>query len=162
MTPATSQIFTRKVLLILFVCVLTPAVSPKEYFLFNDTELNWFAAFHACHLKNMTLATINSEAEQIDIGNLIGSWISTKKVYWTSGTDQAKEGEFVWMSTGQPIRYKNWYYGEPNNHGSQHCLTISNINSHQWDDDQCSNKYFYICEEKTECSREIVFDLLIS
>ena len=33
----------------------------------------------------------------------------------TSGTDQAEEGKFFWLSTGRPITYTNWNAGEPNN-----------------------------------------------
>ncbi len=35
--------------------------------------------------------------------------------FWTSGTDQAEEGKFFWMSTGRPVTYSNWNAGEPNN-----------------------------------------------
>ena len=35
--------------------------------------------------------------------------------FWTSGTDQAEEGKFFWLSTGRPITYTNWNAGEPNN-----------------------------------------------
>ena len=35
--------------------------------------------------------------------------------FWTSGTDQAEEGKFFWMSTGKPVTYENWNAGEPNN-----------------------------------------------
>ena len=36
--------------------------------------------------------------------------------FWTSGTDQGEEGQFVWMSTGKPLGWENWNAGEPNNY----------------------------------------------
>ena len=36
--------------------------------------------------------------------------------FWTSGTDQGEEGQFVWMSSGKPLGWENWNAGEPNNY----------------------------------------------
>ena len=36
--------------------------------------------------------------------------------FWTSGTDQAEEGKFFWMSTGKPVTYENRNAGEPTMH----------------------------------------------
>ena len=41
--------------------------------------------------------------------------------FWTSGTDQAEEGKFFWMSTGKPVTYENWNAGEPNNFQYNQC-----------------------------------------
>ena len=41
--------------------------------------------------------------------------------FWTSGTDQAEEGKFFWMSTGKPVTYENWNAGEPNNFQYDQC-----------------------------------------
>lgn len=35
--------------------------------------------------------------------------------FWTSGTDLADEGSFIWMANGRPITFTNWNAGEPNN-----------------------------------------------
>ena len=50
--------------------------------------------------------------------------------FWTSGTDQAEEGKFFWMSTGKPVTYENWNAGEPNNF--QWVLFISYLINNDW------------------------------
>jgi len=73
--------------------------------------------------------------------------------FWTSGTDQAEEGKFFWMSTGKPMTYENWNAGEPNNfqyeNGEQeHCLELWNRDGKglRWNDTPCSFETFFVCE----------------
>ena len=34
---------------------------------------------------------------------------------WTSGTDAAVEGQYMWASTGYAFSYFDWYPGQPQN-----------------------------------------------
>ena len=59
--------------------------------------------------------SINSAEEQRNLGDHIQSFGMGHEHFWTSGTDQAEEGKFFWMSTGKPVTYESWNAGEPNN-----------------------------------------------
>ena len=37
------------------------------------------------------------------------------KNVWTSGTDAAVEGQYMWASTGYAFSYFDWYPGQPDN-----------------------------------------------
>jgi hypothetical protein len=62
------------------------------------------------------LATINSEPEHNFLWNTWGGSLGTGLGLWIGLTDQASEGNFVWMS-GEPVTFTNWASGtaEPNN-----------------------------------------------
>nr|CAD7397539.1 unnamed protein product [Timema poppensis] len=73
--------------------------------------------------------------------------------FWTSGTDQASEGTFFWMSTGRPLTFTNWNTGEPNNFvyengEEEHCLELWNRDGKglKWNDTPCSFETFFVCE----------------
>ena len=56
--------------------------------------------------------------------------------FWTSGTDQAEEGKFFWMSTGKPVTYENWNAGEPNNfQWVKHFVSHSDQGLRPWSSD---------------------------
>lgn len=83
--------------------------------------------------------------------------------YWTSGTDQAEEGKFVWMSSGKPVIFSRWATNEPNNIDSvEHCMTIWKFSDKiLWNDYICSHPLYYICEDIPDCSKPIVFDITL-
>lgn len=70
---------------------------------------------------------------------------------WTSATDQAKQGSYVWMSTGQPFTYTNWALLEPDNvAGAEHCVHLwpALVKQYTWNDYPCGTALFFICEDK--------------
>lgn len=72
--------------------------------------------------------------------------------FWLAGTDIGNESNFYWMGHDESMTFTNWHGGEPNNwNWNQDCVTIKYWpdNLYQWDDDFCSNEYYFICEERT-------------
>lgn len=103
----------------------------KKYYLGIFFKANWYKAEQYCRFHGMHLASINSGDEQKNLEEHIQSFGMGHEHFWTSGTDQAEEGKFFWMSTGKPMTYENWNAGEPNNfqyeNGEQeHCLELWN------------------------------------
>lgn len=77
--------------------------------------------------------------------------------FWTSGTDQAEEGNFFWMGTGRPFTFTNWNAGEPNNfkyenNEEEHCLELWNRDGKglRWNDTPCSFETYFVCERIEE------------
>ena len=78
-----------------------------------------------------------------------GSGESAKAGIWLGGTDEAKEGDWLWMPSGrQVLYYSAWANGQPDNYaGNENCLIYMH-NTRAWDDLDCDNEqvYRWICE----------------
>merc|ERR1719242_2629597 len=124
----------------------------KKYYLGIFFKANWYKAEQYCRFHGMHLASINSAEEQRELEDHIQSFGMGHEHFWTSGTDQAEEGKFFWMSTGKPVTYENWNAGEPNNfqyeNGEQeHCLELWNRDGKglRWNDTPFSFETFFVC-----------------
>uniref|UniRef100_K1QAX1 Low affinity immunoglobulin epsilon Fc receptor n=1 Tax=Magallana gigas TaxID=29159 RepID=K1QAX1_MAGGI len=60
------------------------------------------------------------------------------KNFWIGGTDAMKEGNWVWMSTQDPLDYNGWNPGEPNNGVGAACMAMANHEHYHWNDDFCT------------------------
>jgi len=73
---------------------------------------------------------------------------------WTAGQwiNPKYKSTFVWKMTDQsprPMRYTNWRKAsdEPNNaYGHDACVNLFKKYRYTWNDEPCSNKYCFICE----------------
>ncbi|MDO5784599.1 MAG: S-layer homology domain-containing protein [Eubacteriales bacterium] len=64
-----------------------------------EDSMDWFAAKKYCEEQGGHLATITSAEENEIVTRLVKG--GTKAQYWLGGTDEAKEGTWVWV-TGEP------------------------------------------------------------
>jgi len=131
----------------------TAALGKKEYYLGIFFKANWFKAEQYCRFHGMHLASVNSAGEQKDLEEHITSFGMGNEHFWSSGTDQAEEGKFFWMSTGKPLTYENWNAGEPNNFKyengeGENCLELWNRDGKglKWNDTPCSFESYFVCE----------------
>ncbi|KRF98807.1 uncharacterized protein Dwil_GK26864 [Drosophila willistoni] len=120
------------------------------YFIHVEKTKNWFDAYESCRLIGAELITFNTMEEW---NNILQYFKNNEKTYvfWTSGTDLAKEGNHVWFSSGQAISLDIWASGEPNNEdGLEHCDTFltrpSSSVSPCMNDRKCDQKLLYIYE----------------
>lgn len=69
-------------------------------------------------------------------------------IFWLGGTDVQIEGEWVWTGNVQAMgSYTNWAPGEPNNaNGNEHCLEMDMGGQYHWNDNNCENRFNFICE----------------
>ncbi|KAK9878338.1 hypothetical protein WA026_021639 [Henosepilachna vigintioctopunctata] len=126
----------------------------KYYYVESSIKLNYFGALHFCKRNHMELLSIESKMEDQFIKNYLFNNFPTSDSFWISGTDLAKEGDFVWMSTGQPFSYTNWHpvdVKEPNNvNNAEHCVHMyqyfNSPNFFFWNDVHCGVPYNFICE----------------
>lgn len=131
----------------------TTRLGGKKYYMGIFFKANWYKAEQYCRFHGMHLASINSAAEQRNLQDHIQSFGMGHEHFWTSGTDQAEEGKFFWMSTGKPLTFENWNSGEPNNfqyeNGEmEHCLELWNRDGKglRWNDTPCSFETYFVCE----------------
>ncbi|XP_069688151.1 C-type lectin mannose-binding isoform-like isoform X4 [Periplaneta americana] len=126
----------------------------KRYYLGIFFKANWYRAAQYCRYHGMHLASINSQEENDKLEKHIRDFAGLgHEHFWTSGTDQAEEGVFFWMSTGRPVTFTNWNTGEPNNFRyengeEEHCLELWNRDGKglKWNDTPCSFETFFVCE----------------
>ena len=65
--------------------------------------------------------------------------------WWTSGTDQGREGEWYWAATLTAVGSFMWHNDQPNEGTDANCLYV-HLDGEGYDTD-CSITYFhYICE----------------
>ncbi|XP_017086597.2 accessory gland protein Acp29AB-like [Drosophila eugracilis] len=115
-------------------------IGSKFYYIENSTRMNWHGASNACRQMGAHLARIESSTEQYNIEE----HLKYREVYWLDTHDLANEGEFVHSSSGQPAKYLNWGYGEPDNYENfQHCIFLYNG---YYYDSHCNTGSLFICQ----------------
>lgn len=84
-----------------------------------------------------------------------------------SATDLARQGTFVWMSTGEDVRYHKWFWNDkvvqPDNcvyNGEvEHCMELSYINDYKMNDYFCSVPLNYVCDDRNLSKLHLVAEL---
>jgi len=125
----------------------------KRYYVGQYFKANWYRSHQFCVSHGMRLASIESKEENVALEKHINEIGLGHEHFWTSGTDQAEEGSFVWFGNGKPITFTNWNAGEPNNFKyengeEEHCLELWNRDGKglKWNDTPCSFETYFACE----------------
>lgn len=69
--------------------------------------------------------------------------------WWIGANDLGKENEFYWVNSGENVRYSNWAAGQPDNAGQEHCGEIRGHYQYMWNDHQCDQRKYFVCEVMT-------------
>ena len=110
----------------------------------STNKLKWSEARSTCSEYGGQLAEIESEAKQTAIAEAKTS--AGVDYLWFGLSDIAKEGTFVWASSGKPAVYTNWHSGDPNNAGgNEDCGIINPVN--KWYDARCHYATYFVCEK---------------
>ncbi|KAI8494656.1 Proprotein convertase subtilisin/kexin type 9 [Branchiostoma belcheri] len=119
------------------------------YKLYSEAR-TYASAREVCAADGGHLADVRTEA----IHNFLvraARAVQPGRDYWIGLNDQKREGRWVW-SDGSRLRegdFANWAAGEPNNSGqlgSQNCGQLWAARGFLWDDDNCNEKDYFICE----------------
>ncbi|XP_063420003.1 perlucin-like protein isoform X2 [Mytilus trossulus] len=115
-------------------------------FLFSTNALNWYNAHGSCRAHSARIAEVNSVDVMAYLRQMAKSYGYD---YWLGGRDDVIEGFWQWSSTGENFTVSDWAPGEPDDaSNSQDCLLIWKSADYQWDDQQCTTNYRYICESE--------------
>lgn len=92
---------------------------------------------------------------KFNISNLLLNVADRKKYndFWTAGSNNNNEKKdnknYIWFTNGKPLVYTNWIDKEPNNHeGKEHCLHLIRTKDLKWNDNNCSNKKYFVCQQE--------------
>ncbi|XP_022294739.1 perlucin-like [Crassostrea virginica] len=126
------------------------------YAFVTNIKSTWINAGAYCRNAEAKLVEVDSVDEENFLrSHLISSQISES--FWIGGTDTVKEGKWVWMSSQDPLDYKDWAHNEPNNGIEGGCMTMANHLRFHWNDDLCNSQINFICEKTVN---QIVGDLI--
>ncbi|KAH8285574.1 hypothetical protein KR054_011150 [Drosophila jambulina] len=139
---------------------LVPAFSPfsrtdGRFALGTFAQVNWFQAQANCAAFGYTLVSITSEQEQRALRSFLYTVARDQQELlrsplWTSGTDLANSGSWVWFSKGRAVNYRNFQYGLPGESNyNRHCLSINGITG-LWENEECDEKRFFVCEKRCQ------------
>jgi hypothetical protein len=114
------------------------------YMFCADAE-SWTTAQATCDDYGYHMLTIDDASENTWADDTADTFSTTK--WWIGLNDRATEGSFEWED-GTPFSYSNWSSGEPNNSGGgEDCAQINRYHPSQtWNDEPCSNSFYFICE----------------
>jgi len=74
--------------------------------------------------------------------------------YWIGLTDERREGEFVWQSDNEEVKFSNWNKNEPNNLKDQEdCVVLRKTRSFEWNDVRCFNNGDAGAKTRALCQR---------
>ena len=104
----------------------------------SDFIRSWTAAKNDAISLGAHLVTITSEAE-----NNFAS--SGANLSWIGLTDEASEGNFVWV-TGEPLGYTNWWPVNPNGGTLENHVAMNFYGSTKWVDSEGAGLYPFIIE----------------
>jgi hypothetical protein len=118
-------------------------------YMFCNSTFYWRTARDRCRQSpSYDLVSILSAEENKWVTETARSF--SNNVWWIGLNDRDKEGTFLW-SNDDPVVYTSWASGEPNNGGNwrnEHCVVTNYGGVAQWNDDQCTRTFRYICKSK--------------
>lgn len=92
----------------------------------------------------MQLVSIETEEEQRKLSKI--SPRTEFEGWWTSGSDQDTEGEWIWTATNERLNYTNWAKRQPNGEDKENYLLLKPLGLY-WDDKEGQyDNEFFICE----------------
>ncbi|VDI51335.1 Hypothetical predicted protein [Mytilus galloprovincialis] len=102
---------------------------------------------HYCRSEGAHLARVETEEEM----NFIKKEIDVLPgQYWLDGVDDVHEADWRWASTFSKISSSFWYPGEPNQAShSEDCMETASRYHGLWNDEECSDRQYSICEKET-------------
>jgi formylglycine-generating enzyme required for sulfatase activity len=101
----------------------------------------WRDAKAFCERQGGHLATITSKEENDFIAGLLPT---KNSYYWIGFTDEEQEGRWEWV-TGEPVTFKVWAEGEPNNAGGIENHAMLSPAGGTWIDKH-EVPFFFVCE----------------
>merc|ERR1712154_584034 len=95
--------------------------------------------------EQATLVEISNKEQldfvQMEMGLLGGDY------WWTSGTDNGREGAFAWMGSLNLVGDFIWYQNEPSGGYEHNCLCLDRFLSYFGADCECSYRTQVICQQ---------------
>ncbi|MFT5455340.1 MAG: hypothetical protein ACI9K2_001819 [Myxococcota bacterium] len=106
-----------------------------------EREKSWEDAEDVCASVGFHLPWVSSR-DQNDVVRDLADAAFGRGSTWLGLNDRSREGDFEW-SSGVPVSWDNWGWGEPNDVGNEDCGELTR--SGEWNDVACRNEYAFLC-----------------
>ncbi|XP_068437484.1 alpha-N-acetylgalactosamine-specific lectin-like [Clinocottus analis] len=110
-----------------------------------SNRMTWADAEIHCVSMRAHLASIHSLPEQRFVNALIRSHDITMGFTWIGLSDTLKAGTWLWTD-GSMVDYRDWYAGQPDNNGNEHCVHTNFEGPNQWNDNKCYRVFEFVCK----------------
>lgn len=109
-------------------------------------QYSWYDSLIECMKLNMTMATIEADTEQLALETLLkdSNAFQALPELWLGGLMIPNTRHFVWITTGKPFKYTNWFQRNPD--FKYHCVLLGWGTDNEWTDINCTRTFGYICE----------------
>ncbi|XP_065682569.1 uncharacterized protein LOC100212148 isoform X3 [Hydra vulgaris] len=118
----------------------------KHCYFFQNKTLkgkSWSDASISCQVKGGHLLSIEDQAENSFIKNILKDDTLKKDNYWIRLNDDCNNREFMW-SDDKYLKFSNWLPKKPNNAGNgENCVETNKVG---WNDNDCFNYNGFICK----------------
>ncbi|XP_062568465.1 perlucin-like protein [Saccostrea cucullata] len=119
------------------------------YSFVTSSKEHWTSASYHCSLHSASLVEVDSSTENdflrkhsIDMG--------IHSDFWIGLTDDSSEGNWEWLPSGNTVSFSDWAPGQPDNGHNEDCVLLSHSKHYHWNDDQCDNSHYFICEREID------------
>ncbi len=118
----------------------------KNKYLVISESATWHVAHRVCKQLGGHLVRVDDADEQAFLEKLANATGSKRDMIWIDGSDEETESEWR-NSLGQPLPYKNWDGGQPNNENqTEHHAAMRRGRGWKWTDTRATVRARYICE----------------
>ena len=113
----------------------------------SENAMSWYDADAFCHDQHYSKLISIESAEQQEFVKMVLDFLGGHEEghsWWTSGTDQGREGEWYWAATLTAVGSFMWHNDQPNEGTDANCLYV-HLDGEGYDG-PCSSIYFPVCE----------------
>ena len=89
---------------------------------------------------------METETQLTSVGEYLKTIGLEEKDWWSGGTDQESEGDWVWSDSLSPVGEFIWSPGQPDGGDQQNCLYLNPIHHYRGRDDDCHVRKQPLCQ----------------
>ena len=115
---------------------------------FVNEQKTWSMARDYCRAHAMELVSIETEEERAKLNAVIPA--TNYEGWWTSGSDEGHEGQWMWTASGQPFNYAYWAKKQPDGGSIENHLLLKRFTFYWHDSEGNYGHEFSICESTVE------------
>ncbi|XP_067660645.1 echinoidin-like [Haliotis asinina] len=110
----------------------------------------WAGADDICKDFDAFLVEVDTKEENEFLKSYLKNKSLTVRAVWLGGNDLLSEDHWMWAHSKEPVTFTDWAPTQPDNvANTENCLelAIENRFGYKWNDNVCSARQYFICEQ---------------